>query len=198
MSPLLPHGVRDFAESHALDLDTACVWAIEVNLDPEADAQVRSIWRSLDARGVQSLGSVPGTEYRPHLSLAVFKDLSDATAVSDALAPALSTCQGMPLSLASLGFFVGPESVAFLGVTPTERLLTMHRQVHHVLHGLTTDSWQLYEPEKFVPHCTLAMGVDDAASVHAALGHAALPIAATATEVHLVDIANGRSQARLA
>lgn len=174
------------------------MWAVEVNLDSVAEAQVRSVWASLDARGVESLGSVPGTDYRPHISLAVFEDQADATAVSSALAPFLQSCQGMSLSLASLGFFVGPESVAFLGVTPTERLLSIHRQAHGALRGLTTGSWRLYEPGMFVPHCTLAMGVEDTARVHAILSKVALPIAATAAEVHIVDIATGQSRARLA
>lgn len=177
------------------------MWAVEVILDAAAEARVRSAWASLDARGVVSLGAVPGTAHRPHVSLAVFEAQADATLLSSALAPASGSCAGMPLLLASLGFFGGPGSVVFLGVTPTRRLLDAHRQVHDAVADLATDSWRHYEPGRFVPHCTLAIGVDEVegiASVHAALSGFPLPIEAAAAEVHLVDVATGRSRARLA
>lgn len=177
--------------------DTHFVWAVEINLDPESEDRVRTIWASLDARGVDSLGSVPGAEYRPHVSLAVFED-ADVPRVSAALAPVLRPCLGMPLTLAYLGFFVSPGAVAFLGVTPSERLLEVHRQVHATLSGFTTGMWSLYEPGTFVPHCTLAMGMNDVTAIVHAINTNRMPVHAVAYEVHIVEISSGRSRARLA
>jgi 2'-5' RNA ligase len=173
------------------------VWAVEIYLDPASEERVRSIWAAIDAEGVVSLGSVPGTKYRPHVSLAVFED-ADLTSVGDALVPETQAFVGMPLTLASLGFFVGPSLFAFLGVTPTERLLDVHRQLHAALDGVAHRVWSDYEPGAFVPHCTLAMGPQDVAPIVRALGSDRIPIDAIAHEVHLVEISTGRSRSQLA
>jgi 2'-5' RNA ligase len=171
------------------------VWAVEINLDPESEDRVAAIWDSMDAAGVESLGSVPGTEYRPHVSLAVFEK-GDRDRLSAVLTPVLRPLLGAPLSLASLGFFVNPQAVAFLGVTATQRLLDVHRQVHSALGGVAEGSWSLYEPGTFVPHCTLAMGYKDLTPIMESVTDE-LPIHAVAHEAHIIDTFSGRSQASL-
>jgi 2'-5' RNA ligase len=171
--------------------------AVELYLDPDSEQRVRSVWAALDESGVASLGSAPAADYRPHVSLAVIADM-EIPALTAALTPVLATCEGLALTLASLGFFPGPESVAFLGVTPTVRLLETHQQVHAALGEVSADPWPIYEPSSFVPHCTLAMDVSDWVAVRAALASAQLPVLATAGEAHVVEISTGRSCARLA
>jgi 2'-5' RNA ligase len=173
------------------------VLAVEIYLDGESEQRVRSLWSALDARGIDSLAATPETEYRPHVSLAVFTDV-DASALRLALTPLLKPCIAMPLTLASLGFFPGSESVAFLGVTPTATLLETHRQVHAAFTRVATESWPIYEPGNFVPHCTLAVGFAETGPIHDAIQSRDLPIASVANEVHLVEITSGRSRARLA
>ena len=173
------------------------MWAVEINFDADSEDRVTSLWASIDARGVGSLGSVPGTEYRPHVSLAVFEK-GDPARLSAALTPILEPCLGIPLTLASLGIFVSPGVVAFLGVTPTERLLDIHQRVHGALVGMTEGNSSLYEPGTFVPHCTLAMGFGDVTPIVDAISADRMPIHAFAHEVHIVEISSGRSRARLA
>lgn len=68
-------------------------FAIELYLDDHADRLVRQIWAALDERGVRSLGSIPGTDYRPHVSLTVF-DQGDTTRIAEAVRPLVedATC----------------------------------------------------------------------------------------------------------
>ena len=47
-----------------------------------------------------------------------------------------------------------------LGSTPTEGLLDTHRKVHAALADVAEESWSVYEPGTWVPHCTLAMNAD--------------------------------------
>jgi 2'-5' RNA ligase len=169
--------------------------AVELYLDEEAESSVTSLWAAIDALGIPSLGSAPGAKYRPHVSLAVFAGASLPT-LAGALAETLASCSGLPLPLASLGFFVGSDTVAFLGVTPTERLLTAHRRVHAALLGVVQESWPIYEPGSWVPHCTLAMNVKAPERLVAGI-EPALPIPAVATEAHIVDITSGWSLFRL-
>jgi hypothetical protein len=171
------------------------VLALELYLDEASERSVLSLWAALDALGVPSLGSAPGAAYRPHVSLAVFAE-TDLPGLVAALGPALFSCPGLPLTLASLGFFVGAQSVAFLGVTPTERLLDTHRNVHAALVGVTEESWPVYEPGAWVPHCTLAMNLNDPARVLAGFTPS-LPIPASTAGAHIVEISSGRSIVQL-
>jgi 2'-5' RNA ligase len=173
------------------------VLAVEIYLDAASEECVRIIWAALDARGVESLGSVPNTAYRPHVSLAVFGE-GDRPQVSASLSQALDLSMGMPLTLASLGFFPTDEWVMFLGVTPTQRLLETHRRVHVALQGFATNVWTYYEPGNFVPHCTLALGSHDAAAILDTLRQHTLPVQAAAAEAHLVEISTGTSLTQLA
>jgi 2'-5' RNA ligase len=104
----------------------------------------------------------------------------------------------MPLTLASIGFFLSEERVAFLAVTPTERLLAAHQHVYSALPGLVSDLWPHYAPGTFVPHCTLAMRSPDAETIVGAVSPDSLPIPGVAQEIHLVEISTGSSMARLA
>ncbi|HVQ18150.1 MAG TPA: 2'-5' RNA ligase family protein [Actinomycetes bacterium] len=168
--------------------------ALELHLDPESESTVRALWTAIDALGVPSLGSALGADYQPHVSLAVFAEVDPSTLVT-AFAPVLGSCSGLPLTLTSLGFFVGSGSVAFLGVTPTERLLDTHRRVHAALADVVEESWSIYQPGTWVPHCTLAMNVDHPDRL---LGlELQFPIPAVAAEAHVVEISSGRSIVRL-
>lgn len=170
--------------------------AIELYLDEASDTSVRSLWASIDALGVRSLGAASEANHQPHVSLAVFAEV-DLSGLVTALEPALASCPGLPLTLGSLGFFVGAESVAFLGVTPTKPLLETHRKVHSALVGVVEESWPIYEPGSWVPHCTIAMNPDDPAAVLIGVARS-LPIAAVTAEAHIVETSTGRSLLQLA
>ena len=50
----------------------------------------------------------------------------------------------------------------FLGVTVTAQLLAFHGDVHAALAGQPGEHWPYYFPGRWVPHCTLAEGLDNA------------------------------------
>jgi hypothetical protein len=168
--------------------------AVELYLDPPADKRVRAIWRTLDAAGVPSLGSVPGTDYHPHVSLAAF-DSAKIDDVVRVVRPLLAECLGIALPLVALGAFLTQESVAFLSVVPTEPLLAAHRGVADALRPVVQGYWPYYEPSALLPHCTLAMGVIDHARVVEAVRRHELPILAEAFSAQLVDVSTGKSVA---
>ncbi|MFC4066660.1 2'-5' RNA ligase family protein [Actinoplanes subglobosus] len=162
-------------------------FAIELFLDEHSDRLVRHIWAALDAHGVGSLGSRPGSGRHPHVSLSVFEH-GDASTVSDVLRPMLADVAGLSLPLANLGFFLTDESVAFLGVVPSQRLLALHRQVHEAIEPIVEGVWPYYRPDALVPHCTLATGVTDRAVVIDVVSGFTLPIHAVAASGRLVEV----------
>lgn len=95
----------------------------------------------------------------------------------------------------------------FLGVTVTAELLTLHAQeyqaannqavtdqtaVKQTVTGQAVGWWPLYRPGHWVPHCTLATGLDreQRAAAFRAL-HGYQPVKAVVTAVGLTDNATG-------
>jgi 2'-5' RNA ligase len=170
--------------------------AIELFLDEHADHRVRQIWAALDEHGIPSLGSSPDSNSHPHVTLSVFERGNPAQ-VADTLRPLLTTAVGLPLTLASLGFFLTNEAPAFLGVVPSSRLLTLHRQVHEAVEPLVEDIWPYYRPDALLPHCTLAVGVTDKAQVIDVVAAFPIPIPARASAAHLVETPGGHTRTQL-
>jgi uncharacterized BrkB/YihY/UPF0761 family membrane protein len=54
------------------------------------------------------------------------------------------------------------EGALFLGVPATAELLAFHADVHAALAGQLVEHWPYYLPGSWVPHCTLAEGLDKA------------------------------------
>ena len=168
--------------------------AVELAFDETADARVREIWRELDEHGVPSLGAAGGA-FHPHVSVAV----SDHTiGASDALRALAAGAIGLPLVLASLGFFPNATgAVAFLGATPTRTLLDLNAAVDAELSRSGAEPWPLYRPGTWVPHCTLAMHVHHP-EILPAIVVDRLPIRATVTGVRVVEIRTGATVATFA
>jgi 2'-5' RNA ligase len=165
--------------------DDPATFAVVLYLDEHTESRIREIWAHLDARGVPSVETDHGPSYRPHLTLAMI-ETSDATRVAESLHDPLAGVAGLPVTLASLGFFMTEVAPAYLAVTPTSRLLRLHEEVHAALRETAT--WAYYCPGTWVPHCTLAMGVTCPEVVNEVVDEAALPLHATITSAHVVQL----------
>ncbi|MFY1672300.1 2'-5' RNA ligase family protein [Plantactinospora sp. WMMB334] len=161
------------------------VAALEVYLDTDATRRIRVLWDTLESEGVQSLRSL-GPRHRPHVSLAVAAQL-DPDAVGEALAGTV-VAPPLRLSLQYAGQFVG--RVLWLGPSPSPELLAHHATVHAQLTSAGVPVSELYQPGRWVPHCTLSMRVPNAlmaVAVRRCLE--VLPIEATVVGAALVDYA---------
>jgi 2'-5' RNA ligase len=91
-----------------------------------------------------------------------------------------------------LGTFPGDEGVLFLATTVTADLLAFHAQVHAALANQPIQHWPYYLPGNWVPHCTLAQGLDSTGRATAIeLLHNYQPIAATVTTMGITDTRTG-------
>ena len=160
-------------------------YAIELFLDDTSTRRVCEIWAHLNGAGVRALGN--GFGDHPHVTLSVCDDV-DASRVAEALEPFLERAVGLPLPLAPLGFFLTPEAPAFLGVIPSHDLLNLHRDVDAAIEPAVKRRWDYYRPDALLPHCTLAMGVTDKATVIDVVSKFSLPIPAVATGLHVIEI----------
>ncbi|MBU2663251.1 2'-5' RNA ligase family protein [Actinoplanes bogorensis] len=164
------------------------VAALELYLDVDATRRVRTLWRALEAEGIPTLASLLNDKHRPHVSLAAARTLSPAPII-EAL-DGLPVGRGLTLDLDFVGQFVG--RVLWLGVTPTAELLKHHAEVHARLAAAGVETWDLYQPGRWVPHCTVSMRVPNpqmGPAIRRCLEM--LPLRATVTGAGVTDHANG-------
>jgi 2'-5' RNA ligase len=162
------------------------VAALELYPDVDATRRLRTLWRSLEAEGIPTLGSLH-QKHRPHVSLAAAGRI-DPHAVADALGD-FPVGRGLTLDMDFAGQFVG--RVLWLGVTATEDLLAHHRQVHERLAAGGVEVWEHYRPGRWVPHCTVSLRVPNpmmASAIRRCLE--ILPLRATVTGAAVADHAN--------
>ncbi|MGH3727134.1 MAG: 2'-5' RNA ligase family protein [Micromonosporaceae bacterium] len=156
---------------------------IELAFDAETETRIRELWTRVEAEGVAPLASHTHAQHRPHLSVTV-ADWLDVTVVRDALA-ALPYPTGLPVDLRCVGLF--PGGVLWLGPVVTEELLTLHHEIHRALDRAGIVCWPYYRPGRWMPHCTLAMQVDDhLLGAAARLASDALPISGQLVGMDLV------------
>ncbi|HET6668314.1 MAG TPA: 2'-5' RNA ligase family protein [Intrasporangium sp.] len=163
-------------------------YAVLLYLDDVADQRVCRIWDALDEHGTRPVRAAHGPEYRPHITLAIV-ETARPEYVEQALQPLLPRVRGLAVDLTAVGFFVNDQAPAFLAVSPTVGLVTLHHDVHLALDALgpvAHDSWDYYRPGTWLPHCTLAMDADTPGTITSAVGSVAdLPIRATVSYCRL-------------
>ena len=173
-------------------MSRAVAHAIELELDVAAARKVTGLLAVLEAAGVAPI-TAAAPDVHPHVSIGVAADAAPE-AVRDALV-GVATAGLPPVRLSSVGAFVTPEAVVFLGVTPTVALLELNRRVHARLDTAHLAAWPLYRPGTWVPHCTLAMRPADLTAALSALRAAVLPIEAVPVALRVVEVPTGTVRA---
>ncbi len=130
-------------------------FSVLLTLDPASDSAIAEL--AIDLLGPANVGA--GIVWtRPHVSLCICESL-DVEAFLPELRAIAAGHAPMRFSLASLGFFPGAKRVVFLAPLVTQALLDLHRAVDErfARRGVRVDG--NYRPPKWMPHCTLAMGL---------------------------------------
>jgi len=171
-------------------------YAIELFLDPRTDRTIHDLWKEIAVAGVSSY--MLDTDSTPHLTLSVCDSL-DPIAFRPALEELASQMAPFRLVFSSLGVFKAADSVVFLAPVVTAPLLSLHAAMHEVLERFTATPWAHYLPERWVPHCTLAMKLLPM-QVGSALQYCKLdlPIFGRAQEIALVEFFPVRTVYRMA
>lgn len=162
--------------------------ALELFFDADAEAAIRAMWGTLEARGLRSMPT--HARHRPHVSLTVADRITPAQAA--AATEPLREAADLTLRLGSVAVFPGRAGVLYLSVVPTLRLLRLHREIHARLVQRGVEPGRHHLPDVWVPHCTLAQGLTRE-QVTTAIGavQRLRPIDADIVRVGLVDTVTG-------
>ncbi len=160
--------------------------ALVLDLDEQANTEVRRIWAALDAVGIPSLGTKSEAE-APHVSVTMFEGGEPDAFMNDVerILPSLSP---LHLTLDALCLFPTP-GVLFLGTVITQQMIDLQRCISESATKWGGTIREYYRAERWIPHCTLAMALsgDDLARAVRALCGITLPIRTTAASASLVD-----------
>ena len=161
-------------------------YAVVLYFNKPSEEFIRSIWSDLSKNGVPS--EIHHIGIRPHITLAIYDELVCQPCDSELSRFAPQTSH-LHLNFTHLGFFTQPEKVLFLAPTPSQELLDFHARVHKLLDRQTKGAWELYQPGRWVPHCTLALDLDQPMLEKAAAvcGGIELPVEMHATQIGVVE-----------
>lgn len=159
--------------------------AIEVYFDPATEQVLRQLQAALTARGIPPISDDLG--FRPHLSLAVFSDTAPELLIPMVQAFARIT-RRFALTLSHIGLFPTAEGIVFLAPTLIDQLVALHQEFHHCLVQAACRADPYYQPDHWVPHCTIAT---DLAPPHVATAVEVLlqefqPIRIECTEIGII------------
>jgi 2'-5' RNA ligase len=139
-------------------------YVLELFLDPKTERAVQSLWGVVDALA----GWTPQVRgaARPHVSVCSCPSL-DEDAFGRALAALAADTPPLRIEFASVASFASAEGVIFLAPVVTTDLLALHVRLMEAMRQSGATVPDLYQPGRWVPHCTLAQGLPPELVSHA-------------------------------
>ena len=132
-------------------------YAIEMFFDKETEARLFGIARKVADEKIS-------TKYfewkqRPHITLACFNDPDEALC-AEKLREFAEKHSAMPIHFGSVGMFCDTRAI-FASPVMNIAMYQFQKDLHDHLSGFDTKGREWYCPERWVPHCGLALTGDD-------------------------------------
>lgn len=132
-------------------------YAIELYYDKATENRIFALAKVIADRGIS-------TKYlewktRPHLTLACFNDV-DETLCMEKLKSFAQNHKNMPAYIGSVGMFNDTKTI-FVSPVMNSDMYQFHRELHDCLQEFDTNGWEWYCPDRWVPHCTIALMKED-------------------------------------
>jgi 2'-5' RNA ligase len=158
-------------------------YAVELALDDGSASVVRALWRRAADAGFPFMAE---SGAHPHVSLAIWDDI-DRPAMEHGIARLAAETAPIDVLFPTIDSFA-LTGVLFLALANNRQLLEIQDRCHRALASLGRAAWPHYGPGVWVPHCTLAMDLDDAlVRVRAVLEPAPLPLRGRLERAELVQ-----------
>lgn len=96
---------------------------------------------------------------RPHLTLACFNDVDEISCIAK-LKDFAKIHKVMPAYIGSVGMFNDTKTI-FVSPVMNHNMYQFQRELHESLKDFDTNGWEWYCPDRWVPHCTIALTGED-------------------------------------
>jgi 2'-5' RNA ligase len=168
-------------------------YAVELYLDERCEALIRGIWEKLAQKGLSDKLLQKG--HRPHVALSVFDDVDPGDLI-DELRKLAQLQAPVEARFESLGTFCSSDGVLFLVPVLSPRLFLLHSTVNKLLSQLAVGLKESCRPNRFVPHCTIAYGLEkeSLAKTVALFSNKALPIIGAFDRIGLMDLGTNQDR----
>lgn len=168
-------------------------YAIELYFDDRTDALIRAIWEKMAEKGVSDRQAKK--KARPHVALAVFEDVDtgELTYLLRAMAKEQAPVEAR---FEMLGTYCSADGVLFLVPVVSPRFFLLHSNVIRLISPLVGGLKETCKPQRFVPHCTVAHGLDKETlgKAVALFSNKALPIVGQFNRIGLLDLSSGEDR----
>jgi 2'-5' RNA ligase len=129
--------------------------AVVLYFRQEHEKKFLEIWESLATEHLST--NLVEAEIKPHITLAIYDELNCQNCEPQ-IKEIASKSPPLKFQITHLGLFTKPDPVVFAAPTFTQEFLGFHQHIHEVLEPESKSPWEMYLPDRWVPHCTLALG----------------------------------------
>jgi 2'-5' RNA ligase len=168
-------------------------FAVQLYMDPQTESLIKGVWERLAERGVSDALVKRGG--RPHVALSVF-DEGDPGEITFRLRKLASEQKTLEARFEHLGTYCSKDGVLFLVPVVSPRFFMLHSNVYKALSDIIHGVRDGVRPNRFVPHCTVAYGLDKEtlSKTVALFSNKALPIIGSFDRIGMVDLATNEDK----
>ena len=132
-------------------------YAIELYFDQETEKSLLALAQKVADENLS--GKYLAWKTRPHLTLACFNDVDEAGCM-ERLKAFAQRHQPIPAYIGSVGMFNDTKTI-FASPIMNRSMYQIQAELHEALSGFDTTGWEWYCPDRWTPHCTLALMSED-------------------------------------
>ena len=168
-------------------------YAIELYFDDRTEALIKAIWEKMAEKGVSDRQAK--RKARPHVALAVFED-GDPGELTFLLRSLAKEQAPVEARFEMLGTYCSADGVLFLVPVVSPRFFLLHSNTIRLISPLVEGLKETCRPQRFVPHCTVAHGLDKETLGRAValFSNKALPIVGQFNRMGLFDLGTGEDR----
>lgn len=133
-------------------------YAIELYFDKDTEQKLFHLAELVAEHGIST--KFLEWKTRPHLTLACFNDV-DEHLCTEKLNDFARSCSVLPAYLGSVGMFTDSKTI-FASPIMLSGMYDLQRELYSIMDCFDSKGYEWYAPDRWVPHCTLALtGGDD-------------------------------------
>lgn len=132
-------------------------YAIELYYDKETEKKLFDLVKKIADANLST--KFLEWKTRPHLTLACFNDVDEKKCIKQ-LETFAKTHKVMPAYIGSVGMFNDTKTI-FVSPIMNRSMYQFQNDLHECLKDFDTTGWEWYCPNRWVPHCTVALMKED-------------------------------------
>ncbi len=167
-------------------------YAIEFLFDAKSETILLELYDKLERSGFGLPEQI--INFQPHITLNVCNIL-DVAKLESVLREFCAKQASFDLTLSHLGCFLQPQAIVFLAPTVTQTLFAFHAELIRQLQPCISATRSYYEPNHWVPHCTVAFGFKEQklTEIMRLCTDFTLPLAVKLKSIAVVAVPNGQT-----